>query len=174
MANLNDEDRANLVAYLDGELDERAARALEARLATDPQARAEAESFRRTWEMLDYLPRAEASTTFTHRTLEKLAVRTGPQAHRLPPVGLRRLPWWLLAAGWAAALLLAAGGGLTAANLLWPRPPAVADDSAEVEAQIAQHRRVLENRRLYEHADDIEFVRALDHPDLFGDDDAAW
>jgi anti-sigma factor RsiW len=171
MPNLNDEDRANLVAYLDGELDERAARALEARLATDPQARAEAESFRRTWEMLDYLPRAEASTTFTNRTLEKLAVQTGPRSLVRPP---RRLPWWLLAAGWAAALLLAAGGGLTAANLLWPRPPAVADDSAEVEAQIAQHRRVLENRRLYEHADDIDFLRALDHPDLFGDDDTAW
>jgi anti-sigma factor RsiW len=171
MPNLNDEDRANLVAYLDGELDERAARALEARLATDPQARAEAESFRRTWEMLDYLPRAEASTTFANRTLEKLAVQTGPRSLVRPP---RRLPWWLLAAGWAAALLLAAGGGLTAANLLWPRPAAVADDSAEVEAQIAQHRRVLENRRLYEHADDIEFLRALDHPDLFGDDDTAW
>jgi anti-sigma factor RsiW len=171
MANLNDEDRANLVAYLDGELDERAARALEARLASDAQARAEAESFRRTWEMLDYLPRAEASTTFTNRTLEKLAVQTGPRGLVRPP---RRLPWWLLAAGWAAALLLAAGGGLTAANLLWPRPPAAADDSAEVEAQIAHHRRVLENRRLYEHADDLDFLRALDHPDLFGDDDTAW
>jgi anti-sigma factor RsiW len=171
MANLSDEDRANLVAYLDGELDEQAARALEARLATDAQARAEAEGLRRTWEMLDYLPRAEASTSFTNRTLEKLAVLTGPGGAALPA---RRFPWWLLAAGWAAALLLAAGGGLTAANLLWPRPPAAADDAAEVEAQIAHHRRVLENRRLYEHADDLDFVRALDSSDLFGDDDAAW
>jgi anti-sigma factor RsiW len=171
MAALSDEDRANLVAYLDGELAEPAARALEARLATDPQARAEAEGLRRTWEMLDYLPRAEASTTFTHRTLEKLAVQTGPRGVARPA---RRLPWWLLAAGWAAALVLAAGGGLTAANLLWPRAPAAADDSAEVEAQIARHRRVLENLRLYEHADDLEFVRQLAGPDLFGDDETAW
>ena len=91
--------------------------------------------------------RAEASTTFTNRTLEKHAVRTGPRSLARPP---RRLPWWLLAAGWAAALLLAAGGGLTVANLLWPRQPAAADDSAEVEAQIALHRRVL-GAKLHSH-----------------------
>ena len=76
MAYLNEEDRANLVAYLDGELDEHAARDLEARLANDPRARAEAETLRRTWELLDYLPRAEASGSFTHRTLERLAVQS--------------------------------------------------------------------------------------------------
>jgi anti-sigma factor RsiW len=170
MAHLNDEDRANLVAYLDGELDERTARALEARLANDPHARAEAEGLRRTWEMLDYLPRAEASTSFTNRTLERLAVQTPSRSLVRPP---RRLPWWLLAAGWAAAVLLAAGGGLTAANLLWPRQPApaVAQDAAEVEALIARNPGLLENRRLLEHADDLEFLLALDDPDLFGDDD---
>jgi anti-sigma factor RsiW len=173
MAHLNNEDRANLVAYLDGELDENTARALEARLATDPQARAEAETLRRTWEMLDYLPRAEASTSFTNRTLERLAVQ-GSASRSLVQHPVRRLPWWLLATGWAAGLLLAAGGGLIAANHLWPRPPAVADDSAEVDAQIARNRRVLENRRLYEHADDLDFLRALDTPELFGDDDTAW
>src|SRR5262249_17230514 len=76
MRHLSDEDRANLVAYLDGELDEASAQALEAKLNTDPRARAEAETLRRTWELLDYLPRAEVSTSFTHRTLERLAVRT--------------------------------------------------------------------------------------------------
>jgi anti-sigma factor RsiW len=173
MAYLSDEDRADLVAYLDGELDENSARALEARLANDPHARAEAEGLRRTWEMLDYLPRAEASTSFTHRTLERLAVQTSSRSLTRPA---RRLPWWLLAAGWAAALLLAAGGGLTAANLLWPRQPAaVVDDSAaEVDAQIAQNPRLLENRRLYENADDLEFLLELEGLDLFGDDDSAW
>src|SRR5438067_8003934 len=98
MAYLNEEDRTNLVAYLDGELDEAAARALEAKLSNDPGARAEAESLRRTWELLDYLPRAEASTTFTHRTLERLAVQTSSRPVLRP--GRARLPWWLLTAGW--------------------------------------------------------------------------
>ena len=39
---LSDEDRAELVAYLDGELDEKSTLELEARLSRDPQARAEA------------------------------------------------------------------------------------------------------------------------------------
>ena len=44
MAHLSEEERANLVAYLDGELDEAKARALEARLSNDPRARAEMQS----------------------------------------------------------------------------------------------------------------------------------
>ena len=49
MSSLSEEDRANLVAYLDGELDDDAARALEAKLSLDPDARAEAETLRKTW-----------------------------------------------------------------------------------------------------------------------------
>ncbi len=39
MAQLSDEDRENLVAYFDGELDEESARTLEAKLNLDPQTR---------------------------------------------------------------------------------------------------------------------------------------
>ncbi|MCI0457244.1 MAG: hypothetical protein L0Z62_09725 [Gemmataceae bacterium] len=170
MARLNDQDRTDLSAYLDGELDEATTHALEAMLANDPQARAEAESLRRTWELLDYLPRAEASTSFTHRTLERLAVQTAAR----PILRLRgRVPWWLLAASWAAAILLAAGGGLTAANLIWQRSSAP-EDPAEIEAQAIPNLRVIEQKRLLENVEDLEFLRALDHPDLFGDDDPGW
>src|SRR5436309_6760893 len=119
MAYLSDEERADLVAYLDGELDEQAAQALEARLSSDPHARAEADTLRRTWELLDYLPRTEASTSFTHRTLERLAVQTSSQ-----PVVVPASPWpgRLLALGWVAAVLLAVAAGLGAANWLWPGP----------------------------------------------------
>src|ERR1051325_5882976 len=98
MAYLSDEERATLVAYLDGELDEAAAQAIEARLSSDPHARAEADTLLRTWDLLDYLPRTEASTSFTHRTLERLAVRTSSQPVVRPG---RRVPGWLLVAGWA-------------------------------------------------------------------------
>src|SRR6266545_3727421 len=111
MADLSDEERADLVAYLDGELDEQAAQALEARLGNDPRARAEAETPRRTWELLDYLPRTEASTSFTHRTLERLAVQTSSQPVMLPA---SRWPGRLLALGWVAAVLLAVAAGLGA------------------------------------------------------------
>ncbi|MCC6417264.1 MAG: hypothetical protein IT429_03345 [Gemmataceae bacterium] len=170
MAHLSDEDRTNLSAFLDGELDEEIAHALEARLLKDPQARAEADALRRTWELLDYLPRTEASTSFTHRTLERLAVQS---TSRPTLTAYGRLPWWVRAAGWAAVVVLAAGGGLTAAHLLFPRP-AHQVEGPEFEARVARDLRVIENLRLYEHVDDLEFLRALEHPDLFGDDDAGW
>src|SRR5579875_3152629 len=69
----SEQERADLVAYLDGELSGEAARALEAKLSLDPAARAEAEALRRTWELLDFLPRPQPSPRFTHRTLERLS-----------------------------------------------------------------------------------------------------
>jgi anti-sigma factor RsiW len=168
MAALSDEDRANLVAYLDGELDDEAARALEARLSLDPDARAEAETLRKTWELLDYLPRPEPSPTFTHRTLERLAVQrtTGPRS----AVG-RRWRWGALAAGWAAAVLVAVGAGLGAARLLWPRDGAAPREPAEVEDLLVRNPRVAEYRGVFEQIEDLSFLRALDDPDLFGDDE---
>src|ERR1043165_9039025 len=48
---LNDDEKAELVAYLDGELDETATQAVEARIAADPEARAELEAMKQTWFM---------------------------------------------------------------------------------------------------------------------------
>src|SRR5689334_20855707 len=69
---------ADLVAYLDGELDAVAARKVEKRLATDPAARAKAAALKKTYDLLDYLPQPEPSATFTTRTLDKIpAVKSG-------------------------------------------------------------------------------------------------
>src|SRR5947208_292785 len=91
---LDDEQREDLVAYLDGELDEEAARALEAKLSLDSAVRSEADQLRRTWELLDYLPKAEPSPNFTHRTLDRVsAIRPGGT----PSTGsARRSRPWLL------------------------------------------------------------------------------
>lgn len=73
---------AELVAYLDGELEDGAAKRVETRLATDPQARAKASALKKTFDLLDYLPKPEPSATFTTRTIDKLPVLQGgaPQA----------------------------------------------------------------------------------------------
>ncbi len=65
---------AELVAYLDGELEPSAARKVEVRLAADPDARAKATALKKTFGLLDYLPKPEPSPTFTTRTLERLPV----------------------------------------------------------------------------------------------------
>ncbi|MCS6852039.1 MAG: hypothetical protein NZ700_12830 [Gemmataceae bacterium] len=158
------DEHEDLVAYLDGELDEEAARAVEAKLSRDPRARAEAEALKLTWDLLDYLPRPEPSASFTHRTLERVAALrpTGPQ----PVRQATRRRWVRLA--WVATWLLAAGIGFGAVAFwpasLWPVAP---EDDIE---RLARDLRVIENVRLYQYADDIKFLRDLDHPDLFGDD----
>jgi anti-sigma factor RsiW len=165
MAVLSEEDRANLVAYLDGELDETAAQALEARLNLEPALRAEADAMRQTWGLLDYLPKAEPSPTFTHRTLERLSLEKRPLSTQLA-LPVRRLPW-RLALGWAAALLVASGAGLGLGFYFGGPAP---DALLEADGPMIRHLRVAEKWRYYENAEDLDFVRQLATPDLFGED----
>ena len=154
---MSGDDREQLIAYLDGELDAEAARQVEARLHQDPAARAEAEALRRTWDLLDYLPQVEPSPAFTHRTLERVTAQ-----HVAAVTTLYRRRRWRAAVGWAAVAAAAAAAGFVAVTLTVPREPT--DD------ELARDLRVLENRRLYEQADSLEFLKALDNPELFGDD----
>jgi anti-sigma factor RsiW len=156
-SHFSEQERADLVAYLDGELDGEAARALEAKLSLNPAARAEADALRRTWELLDFLPRPQPSPRFTHRTLERLSpLQAGEQ---------RRWQRWrtrCLGLGWAAALLLAGWAGHAGYNWLVPCKPG--------ERELLQDLRIIENKRLYDRVEDLDFWRALDTPELFGDE----
>ena len=86
-----------LVAYLDGELDDESSRSLEQRLATDSTLRLQLGRLERTWDLLDQLGRAEVGETFTRTTIEmKRWRRTGTAvggsgaADPPPPPLLRR------------------------------------------------------------------------------------
>jgi len=160
---IDDREREQLSAYLDGEVDPQTARSIEAKVSLDPQTRHELESLRRVWGLLDYLPRPEPAADFTHRTLERLS------GQRLQP---RRAPagaWrsWSLGAAWAAAVLLAALGGFQ--GMRW-HARNLHDNSDQ---QLVHDLYVIENARVYEHVDDIDFLHKLanpNDPDLFGDD----
>jgi anti-sigma factor RsiW len=166
MSTLNDRDRENLTAYLDGELDRKTAQALEAKINLDPEARQEVEDLKRAWGMLDYLPKPSPPADFTHRTMERLSLEKMGRAIQTGNMARHRAAVWWRAAGWAAAILVAAGVGLGAGQFLFPKSEAVIDS----DESLVRHLRVLDKWRQYENVDDIEFVRALDHPDLFGDD----
>lgn len=167
MATLNEDDRANLVAYLDGELDEEATQAIEARLSTDPAVRAELETLRQVYGLLDYLPRPEPSGTFTNRTMERLALTQRPRVTGKMPTTAR---WnWVAVAGWAAALLVVFGLGWLGAGLLW-KTPASKGIKGDPEDVLVRHLPLLERYRQFQNIDDLQFLRDLDDPTLFGDD----
>jgi len=158
---LTEAERAELVAYLDGELTGEVKRAVETRINLDPTWRAEAESLKRTWDLLDYLPRPEPSPNFTHRTLDKLSTHATRAALGQRRSGRR----WLFGAGWAAAVVLIGLAGYFAAVGLTPPPKPVPKD-------LARDLRLIENFRAYEDVEMLEFLRELDRPDLFGDEGA--
>src|SRR5262245_61836252 len=127
---LNEEELANLVAFLDGELDEESARQVEAKLSLDPTARAPADALRRTWDLLDYLPRPEPSPQFTNRTIDRVSALR-PQATASQAVRRRRP--WLIGLGWAAAVLLASTTGFAAVRLLAPHEGAAPTQPVDLE-----------------------------------------
>jgi hypothetical protein len=159
MSTLNDEDRENLAAFLDGELDEKSALALEAKLNLDPAARQEVEALRLAWSMLDFLPRPEPSPAFTHRTMERLTTAM-PRAVATAavPIGRGR---WLVGVVWAAAVLLGVTLGAVAGVFLWqPDDP--------LDAEIARNGRLIEHLSVYQSLIDFDFLKSLDLPELFG------
>jgi ferric-dicitrate binding protein FerR (iron transport regulator) len=163
---LTEQERADLVAYLDGELEAEPAQAIEAKLAQDPAAHAEVEQLRRAWELLDYLPKPEPSPSFTYRTLERVGpVVTGAQPKRSPI----RLPRWAFGVGWAASVLFAMAGGYLGLTLLL-RGGGGQRGNEFNDQDLVRDLRVIENKRMYELVDDYEFLKDLDHPDLFGED----
>jgi anti-sigma factor RsiW len=159
---LSDDERAELVAFLDGELAGDAARAVEARINVDAAYRAEADSLKRAWEMLDFLPKSEPEPHFTERTLSKLSP-VSSAGGRTSPVPERS--WWFwpaVAGGWAVAFCVVLGLAYRGFGLAVPREP--------VEADLVRDLRLIENKKAYENVEDFEFLRQLDQPDLFGED----
>ena len=70
--NLDEEQRTEIVAYLDGELDEAASARVRKLLAQNVEARRAAEELTIAWEALDALDYVTASDTFTERTLTSI------------------------------------------------------------------------------------------------------
>jgi anti-sigma factor RsiW len=154
---LTEQEKADLVAYLDGELGGEAARSLEARISLDPVVRAEAETLKRTWDLLDHLPRPEPSPSFTNRTLERLA----PVRAKLA-VARKSRPW-LIGASWAAAVLAAVAAGYAGMNL-------AVKPAGNPDQDLSRDLRVIECKRYYDRVDDLDYLKSLEQSELFGDD----
>jgi len=168
-----DEPTEELVAYLDGELDPKAAEAVATRLSLDPKLRAEADALQRAWDVLDVLPRPQPSAAFATRTVSQVIPipgagsgtqflsPSGPAAATMPAIPARPpgAGFWLAS---AALVLLAGAGGYLGHRAVAP-PPKPAEPALEDVP-------LMKNLRLYRNVDDIEYLRKLDSPEMFGDE----
>lgn len=117
---LTADDRAELVAYLDGELDEERTRQIEAVLAQNAVARADVELLARSYELLDQLPRPKAPAEFTERTVATARI----EEYRVPlsqQAWFRRSQKWGVLGLWTVAIVTAAMTGYGLAYQWVPR-----------------------------------------------------
>lgn len=156
---LSEQEREELIAYLDGELDPEAARAVEEKLQRDPRWQREAEGLKTAWDMLDYLPQAQATATFTEQTLTLFA------ASRSRQLRWRRWRRWLGFTSWAAAVVVAVFFGWHAAKrpLSDASPTPLPAPSEEI-VQLLEHH---DYWPYYEKVGTFSFLRELDRSGLF-------
>ena len=151
--------RADLVAYLDGELDETATLEVERALAASPVIRHEIETLTRTFELLDELPRERVSEGFTETTLATIQVEQ--ETSKQPPVPwLKRLPRGTIIAGWVAAMAASVVLGVLLSDR-WGD-----DESDRLVAELP----LVKNLDIYTDLESVEYLRELHKSGLFDDD----
>jgi anti-sigma factor RsiW len=158
---LSAEQRDNLVAYLDGELDDRSAQEIEQVLATSPVARHDVDMLSRTWDLVGVLPGAKVSEDFTRKTLSSLRAAEAPRFQGLSPSAsrfIRRGASLLTATATVAALGLA---GFLTTNRWIPNES----------EQILEELEILENLDKYTDVGNVEFLKLLKFHRVFDADE---
>ena len=88
---LTPDERADLVAYVDGELPEGHAQTIATKLTKSATARREVDMLQKTWEMLDYLALPQVTEHFSEKTVS-----------RIRRVELQGRSWEPIVAAWSA------------------------------------------------------------------------
>ena len=116
---LTPDERADLVAYVDGELPEVHARSIATKLTKSATARREVELLQKTWEMLDLLPRPQAQERFSEKTVSYIR-RLEEQKPSWEPI----ISDWSARAGRMLVYLIIAmvflGAGYSLTRWVWP------------------------------------------------------
>ncbi len=116
---LTPDERADLVAYVDGELPEGHAQIIATKLTKSATARREVEMLQKTWEMLDHLALPRVAEHFSEKTVSHIR-RLEVQGRSWEPI----LAAWSARVGRLAVYLLLAsmflGLGYSLARWVWP------------------------------------------------------
>ena len=143
--NVNDSTRieqAEMVAYLDGELDVQQVADVEKRLSEDSEYRVRLQQLQQAWDLLDELPRSKGDEQFTRSTVEIVVVKAREEAERRA---------WLPRLG---GLLLVVGVSLAGYLLSWQL-------ANRDNRQLIQDLPVIEKMSQYKEAESLEFLRML-------------
>lgn len=154
---LSPTERANLVAYLDGELGEHESRAIATKLTQSVTARREIEMLQKTWELLEHLPRPRASESFTQRTLTEVD-RLSVAGDKMMGAASRTLRHALIMIAGILASMLCFGLGVAAMRWAWPDPT----------ARLVRDLPIAEHLDEYRDVGSFEFLEGLDRSPEFG------
>ncbi len=148
-----------LVAYLDGELDDESSRRIEERLTSDSTLRDQLSRLERTWDALDDLEQVEVDEDFAKTTIEMVALVAEEERQREDeqrPARLRRR--WMIG---SVGLLSACLAGYVAVWSFWPNPNQQLIDDFPIIDQLDE----------YQQIDDIKFLELLyeNREQLFGE-----
>jgi len=150
LARLSADDRDNLAAYLDGELDENGTRRIESILTSSTVARNDVEVLARTYELLDLLPRPAGSQDFAEKTIATAKL----EGYRRPvtsQVWYRHLIRVMPLVGWSIAFLVTAILGYMLTNQWVPRQHEI----------LLKDLSLIQNLDLYSEVDSVQFLESL-------------
>jgi len=155
---LTQEQRSNLVAYLDGELPEQAVRDIDQVLTKSPAVRHDVEMLARTWDLLDELPRLSSEEDFTARTLSVVKNEEGPK----PLVPQAWTDWFqgqqtrirrgVVVLAWLVVIAASAFAGYSVTSSWIPDPS----------EDLLRNLDVVEKLDLYRNVESAEFLKQLD------------
>lgn len=151
------EERENLTAYLDGELDEKQSAEIEQKMTRSEVARRDVEILERTYDMLSLLPRANASGEFSQKTM---AIARQSEEGKLFDQSKK----WLIygrrvgyLSAWCCLIYLTGWAGYQITNRLIP------DESR----LLVEEMPIIENLDNYREIGDIEFLQQLRSSHVF-------
>ena len=156
---MTSEQRENLVAYLDGELDEVQTHEMERTLSRSLEARHEVDMLTRTWELLDTLPKSKASEEFSKRTLSSIKVEDLKQSGAgwfHSAIWRRRMSMVL----WGLGLIVAASAAFSVSRY------GISDEST----QLVEELPLIKNYNVYSDIADVKFLQELQKSGLFDED----
>lgn len=152
---------AELVAYLDGELDAQQTRVVEERLSHDADYRRQLRELQSAWDLLDFLPTADVDESFTRTTVAMVAVSASDDVDRAAVRRGRRKRWLWWTGTVAAALAFVAG--YAAVSIVVSRE----------NQRLLRDLPVIQRLDQYRYAENVEFLRLLEREELFGEDEIA-